>query len=142
MSNTLGVRQDALLGGPPLASARRAWEAPEWPPTSGRRETPPSPPPGAFGMVHAECGHAPEVVRGTEQRKIIRHTGATAYAGSPTAVPALHQLGNLSLDLGGGSSDSALSTRDAAVGFLIAGALPPGDVRESCDRLPIGALTT
>jgi len=85
--------------------------------------------------MHAEGSHAPEVVRSTEQRKIMRHTGATAYAGSPTAVPPLHQVGNLALDLGSGSSDSALSTMDPAVGFLIAEALPPGDARESCDHL-------
>jgi len=39
-------------------------------------------------------------VRGSEQRESVRHMNATEHAGASATVPPLHQLGNLSLDLG------------------------------------------
>lgn len=100
VSNTLRPSRGASRGVPPPAPAPAAVGSARAARGSGRRETAPSPPPGASVVVHAEGGHAPEVVRGTEQRKILRHTNAPSHARASTAVPPLHQVGNLSLDLG------------------------------------------
>jgi hypothetical protein len=43
----------------------------------------PSLDPGAPVVVHAERGHAPEVVRDTEQRKILHHPNAPPHAARP-----------------------------------------------------------
>jgi hypothetical protein len=52
--------------------------------------------------VHAERGHAPEVVRGTEQRKIVHHTRAATHARTSAAMPPSHQVADLPFDLGPG----------------------------------------
>src|SRR4051794_22537356 len=55
-----------------------------------------SAPPGAgLGMPSAELGRAGEIVRGGEQREVLRDALRAANTSSATAVPSLHQVSNL-----------------------------------------------
>jgi hypothetical protein len=51
-------------------------------------------------VVHAERRQAPEVVGGSEQREILHHASAATYPGTSATVASLHEVADLSLDLG------------------------------------------
>ena len=81
---------------------RRVW---------AQRESVASAVPDSVFMADSQLGQTLEIVRGSEQRKVLANALCTAHACSTTAMSLLHQVSELSLDLGSGRSVARLPRR-------------------------------